>query len=105
MLVTCLVEVVRYLLETCFLLCDGMLLVDKGLSCISLGIGKEFMHVVGISFLFHGCSCLNPWRSIRAYTLHQVYHYCEVDKLFAKVARRSKRAYNLLDLPGWICLL
>jgi hypothetical protein len=37
--------VVFYLLDACLLLCDGIFLVDKGLSCMSLGIGKEFMHV------------------------------------------------------------
>jgi hypothetical protein len=39
---------------------DGMLLVNKGLSSYFLGIGKKFLHIVGISFLFHGYSCLDP---------------------------------------------
>jgi hypothetical protein len=40
----------------------------------------------------------NLWRSIKAYTLHQVPLYV-LEKLLNKVARRSKRAYTLLDLP------
>jgi hypothetical protein len=47
--------------------------------------------------LFNGCYRLDPWRIIRAYTLHQVLSLLFVEKDIAKVARRSKRAYTLLD--------
>jgi hypothetical protein len=63
----------------------------------ALGIGKENLHFVSSSFLFHGCYWLDPWRNIRAYTLHQVLSLLLVEKAIAKVARRSKRAYTLLD--------
>jgi hypothetical protein len=78
---------------------DGMFLVDKGLSFYFLGISKDFLQIVGVSLLFHGYYCLDPWRSIREYTLHQDSSYFLLDKLLQKVARRSKRAYTLLDLP------
>jgi hypothetical protein len=39
---------------------DEIVLIDDGLSCISLGIGKKFLHIVGFYFLFQGCSWLKP---------------------------------------------
>jgi hypothetical protein len=55
-----------------FLHVDDIFLVNKGLSCISLAIGKNNMHIVSSSFLFHGFSWLDPWRNKRSYTLYQV---------------------------------
>jgi hypothetical protein len=48
------------LLGGLFLHIDDILLVNKGLSSISLEIGKENLHIVSSSFLFHGCSWLDP---------------------------------------------
>jgi hypothetical protein len=47
--------------------------------------------------LFHGCFWLYSWRSIREYTLYQVLSLLFVEKAIAKVVRRSKRVYTLLD--------
>jgi hypothetical protein len=55
-----------------FLHVDDNFLVNKGLSSISLEIGKKNMHIVSSSFLFHGFSWLYPWRNKNSYTLHQV---------------------------------
>jgi hypothetical protein len=65
---------------------------------LSLGLGKRFMQLyvflLDLKVIFS-----NPWRSIRAYTLHQDLSFCSLKRLFANVATRSKRVYTLVDLP------
>jgi hypothetical protein len=92
--------VVHYLLGDLSLHVDEICLVDKGLILLYCEIGKEFSAIVGNFFLFHLVLVYNPWRSIRAYTLHQVHLICYWISHFSKVARRSTRAYTLLDLPS-----
>jgi len=62
-----------------------------------LGIAKENMHFVSFYFLLHGFYWLDPWRSIRIYNLHQVLSLLFAEKAIAKVVRRSKMVYTLLD--------
>jgi hypothetical protein len=62
-----------------------------------LELVREICNFVISSFLFHDYCWLDPWRNIRAYTLHQVLSLLLVEKAIAKVARRFKRAYTFLD--------
>ena len=85
-------------LEFLFLALWWNILGREGFYLLSIGIGKEFSAYCCYLFLFHGYSCLNPWRSIRAYTLHQDLSIF-IEQVIAKVVRKSKKAYTLLDLP------
>jgi hypothetical protein len=63
----------RYLLDALFLVCWWTILDKEGFLHVILGIGKEFLQLLLGFFLFQALIYLNPWRSIKAYTLHQVY--------------------------------
>jgi hypothetical protein len=78
---------------------DESYLVTRVLSCMLLELVRKICIYVSYPFLFHGYYWLDPWGNIRAYTLHQISSLMFVEKTIAKVARRSKRVYNLLDIP------
>jgi hypothetical protein len=81
----------RFYLLDVFLAIWWNILGKKGFFMLFLGIGKEFLHYLCCFFLFQGKFCLNPWRSIRAYTLHQDLSFIVLNNLiFAKVARGVK---------------
>jgi hypothetical protein len=68
---------------------------------LSLEIGKELSTCCVVSSCFK-VNCLNLWRSIRAYTLHQYLSLFVIENsknYFSKVTTRSKRVYTLVDLP------
>jgi len=74
----------------------GIFLIRKGFFMRFLGIGKEFPHLC-----FSSCFKLNLSKPLEYKGIHPPssllgYHLISY---FAKVSRRRKKAYTLLDLP------